>query len=78
MKERLEWANVHKEWDKGQWNKVVFIDESSVTVRPTSLKKRFGVKLIQSLSYVFQFLHLSLDTYRLLYGVHFVQMEGLY
>ena len=44
MKARLEWANVHKEWDKDQWSEVVFNDESSFTVRPTSIRKRIWRK----------------------------------
>ena len=44
MKARLQWAIAHKEWDKDQWNKVVFSEESSFTVRPTSLKKRIWRK----------------------------------
>ncbi len=29
-----------EQWDDSQWNRVVSSDESSFTVRPTSLKKR--------------------------------------
>ena len=39
IKANLRWATIHKEWDNNQWNKVVFSDEQSFTVRPTSLKK---------------------------------------
>ena len=28
-----------EEWDRNQWDKVIFSDETLFTVRPTSLKK---------------------------------------
>ncbi len=39
MKERITWANIHDNWNDDQWDRVVFSDESSFTVRPTSLKR---------------------------------------
>ena len=44
MKARLQWANLYEQWDNSQWKRVVFTDESSFTVRPTSLKKRIWRK----------------------------------
>ena len=44
LKARLEWANIHEEWDSNEWDRVVFSDESLFTVRPKSLKKRIWRK----------------------------------
>ena len=44
MKARFEWATVHENWDEDQWDRVLYTDESSFPVRPTSLKKRIWRK----------------------------------
>ena len=37
---RMKWALTHESWTEAQWETVVFSDETSVTVRPKSPKKR--------------------------------------
>ena len=39
---RKRWANMHQNWDVGQWNEVAFSDESRFTLKPTSLRKQAG------------------------------------
>ena len=62
MKARLEWAKLHENWNEEQWNRVLFCDESSFTVRPVSFKKRIWRKANRSLNYVILFLDSNLDT----------------
>ncbi len=44
MSARYEWALNHKEWTDCQWDSVIFINESTLTVRPAVLKKRIQSK----------------------------------
>ena len=37
---RVEWAKLHRTFDANRWDTVAFSDESSFTVRPTTLRKR--------------------------------------
>lgn len=40
IRARVEWANLHLHWDDAQWDKVVFSDESSFTVKPVTSHDR--------------------------------------
>ena len=40
IKRRRKWAQEHQYWDAIQWDKVVFSDESSFTVRPKHVRKK--------------------------------------
>ena len=42
---RHQWANEHRSWTDEQWANVAFRDESSFTIRPTTLRKRVWRKV---------------------------------
>ena len=44
LRNRLIWANHRYKWGNVQWDKFVFRNESSFTIRPTTYKKRFWRK----------------------------------
>ena len=52
LRDRLIWANHHDGWDNMLWDKVVFSDKSSFTVRTTTNKGVFGAKLTLNSIYV--------------------------
>ncbi len=78
MKARLQFANFHEQCDDNQWDRVVFKDEPSFTVRPASLKKRISPKTSTKFDLRNLVPRLNLDTYHYQYGVLSVLMDELH
>ena len=45
IKKRMQWARKHSMWDENKWDRVIFSDETSVTVKPTKQRKQVWRKM---------------------------------